>query len=69
MIENVEIKFTKQGVNYMLTPHTDDRFDDCFAYDFANMIGEVIKMSGVNPAIVIEQIKEISEIENTDIDE
>ena len=68
MIENVEIKFTKQGVNYMLTPHTD-HFDGCFAYDFANMIGEVVKMSGVNPTLVIEQIKEIGEIEIADIDE
>ena len=62
MIENLEIKFNKQGVNYTLTPHTD------LAYDFANMIGEVVKMSGVNPTIVIEQIKEISEIEIADID-
>ena len=68
MIENVEIKFGKQGVNYTLTPHTD-RFDGYFAYDFANMIGEVVKMSGVNPTIVIERIKEISETENSDNDE
>lgn len=46
-----------------MTPHTD------LAYDFANMIGEVVKMSSVNPTIVIEQIKEISEIEIADIDE
>lgn len=68
MIENVEIKFNKYGVNYMLAPHTD-YFDDRFAYDFANMIGEVVRISGVNPAIVIEQIKEIGEIENTDNEE
>ena len=63
MIENVEIKFSKQGVNYTLTPHTD-YFDSGFTYDFANMIGEVVKMSNVNPKIVIKRIKEISETEN-----
>ena len=68
MIENLEIKFSKQGVNYTLTPHTD-YFDSGFAYDFANMIGEIVKMSNVNPAIVIERIKEISETENTDKNE
>ena len=68
MIENLEIKFNKQGVNYTLTPHTN-YFDSGFAYDFANMIGEIVKMSNVNPAIVIERIKEISEIENTDNNE
>ena len=68
MIENLEIKFSKQGVNYTLTPHTD-YFDSGFAYDFANMIGEIVKMSNVNPAIVIERINEISETENTDNNE
>ena len=68
MIENVEIKFNKYGVNYTLTPHTD-YFDNGFAYSFANMIGEVVKMSNVNPKIVIEQIKEINETENPDNDE
>lgn len=32
-------------------------------------IGEVVKMSNVNPKIVIELIKEISETENTDNNE
>ena len=68
MIDNVEIKFSKQGVNYTLTP-LSDYFDSGFAYDFANMIGEIVKMSNVNPAIVIERIKEISETENTDNNE
>ena len=68
MIENLEIKFSKQGVNYTLTPHTD-YFDSGFAYDFANMIGEIVKMSNVNPAIVIKRIKEISETENTNNNE
>ena len=68
MIENLEIKFSKQGVNYTLTPHTD-YFDSGFAYDFANMIGEIVKMSNVNPSIVIERIQEISETENTDNNE
>ena len=64
MIENLEIKFNKCGVNYTLTPHTD-----YFAHDFANMIGEIVKMSNVNPKIVIERIKKISETENTDNNE
>lgn len=68
MIENVEIKFNKQGVNYTLTP-LSDYFDRGFAYDFANMIGEIVKMSNVNPKMVIERIKEISETENTDNNE
>ena len=68
MIENLEIKFSKQGDNYTLTPHTD-YFDSGFAYDFANMIGEIVKMSNVNPAIVIERIREISETENTNNNE
>lgn len=68
MIENFEIKFNKCGVNYTLTPHTD-YFYSGFAYDFAKMIGEVVKMSDVNPKIVIERIKEISETENTDNNE
>ena len=68
MIENLEIKFNKQVVNYTLTP-LSDYFDSGFAYDFANMIGEIVKMSNVNPAIVIKRIKEISEIENTDNNE
>ena len=68
MIENLEIKFNKQGVNYTLTP-LSDYFDSGFAYDFANMIGEIVKMSNVNPAIVIERIKEICETENTDNNE
>ena len=68
MIENLEIKFNKQGVNYTLTP-LSDYFDSGFAYDFANMIGEVVKMSNVNPVIVIERIREISETENTDNNE
>ena len=68
MIENLEIKFSKQGVNYTLTP-LSDYFDSGFAYDFANMIGEIVKMSNVNPSIVIERIKEISETENTDNNE
>ena len=68
MIENLEIKFSKQGVNYTLTP-LSDYFDSGFAYDFANMIGEIVKMSNVNPAIVIERIKEISETENTNNNE
>lgn len=63
MIENLEIKFNKQGVNYTLTP-LSDYFDSGFAYDFANMIGEIVKMSNVNPSIVIERIQEISETEN-----
>lgn len=63
MIENLEIKFNKQGVNYTLTPRTD-YFDSGFAYAFANIIGEIVKMSNVNPSIVIERIKEISETEN-----
>ena len=63
MIENLEIKFNKQGVYYTLTPRTD-YFCSGFAYDFANMIGEIVKMSDVNPKIVIERIKEISETEN-----
>ena len=68
MIENLEIKFNKQGVNYTLTP-LSDYFDSGFAYDFANMIGEIVKMSNVNPAIVIKRINEISETENTDNNE
>ena len=68
MIENLEIEFNKQGVNYTLTP-LSDYFDSGFAYDFANMIGEIVKMSNVNPKIVIERIKEISETENTDNNE
>ena len=68
MIENLEIKFSKQGVNYTLTPHTD-YFDSGFTYDFANMIGEVVKMSNVNPVIVIKRIQEIIETENTDNNE
>ena len=68
MIENLEIKFNKQGVNYTLTP-LSDYFDSGFAYDFANMIGEIVKMSNVNPSIVIERIKEICETENTDNNE
>ena len=68
MIENLEIKFNKQGANYTLTP-LSDYFDSGFAYDFANMIGEIVKMSNVNPAIVIERIKEICETENTDNNE
>lgn len=68
MIENLEIKFNKQGVNYTLTP-LSDYFDSGFAYDFANMIGEIVKASNVNPSIVIERIKEISETENTDNNE
>ena len=68
MIENLEIKFNKQGVNYTLTP-LSDYFDSGFAYDFANMIGDIVKMSNVNPKIVIERIKEISETENTDNNE
>ena len=68
MIENLEIKFNKQGVNYTLTP-LSDYFDSGFAYDFANMIGEIVKMSNVNPSIVIERIQEISETENTDNNE
>ena len=68
MIENLEIKFNKQGVIYTLTPHSD-YFDGGFAYDFANMIAEAVKMSNVNPKIVIERIKEISETENTDNNE
>lgn len=68
MIENLEIKFNKQGVIYTLTPHTD-YFYSGFAYDFANMIGEVVKMSNVNPKIVIERIKEICETENTNNNE
>ena len=63
MIENLEIKFNKQGVNYTLTPRTD-YFDSGFAYDFANMIGEIVKMSNINPKTVIERIKEIIEIKN-----
>ena len=63
MIENLEIKFNKQGVNYTLTL-LSDYFYSGFAYDFANMIGEIVKASNVNPAIVIERIKEISEIKN-----
>ncbi len=46
-----------------MTPHTD-YFYSGFAYDFANMIGELVKMSNVDPKIVIERIKEISETEN-----
>ena len=68
MIENLEIKFNKQGVNYTLTP-LSDYFDSGFAYDFANMIGDIVKMSNVNPKIVIERIKEISETENTNNNE
>ena len=68
MIENVEIKFSKQGVNYTLTP-LSDYFDSGFAYDFANMIGEIVKMSNVNPKMVIERIKEICETENTNNNE
>lgn len=68
MIENLEIKFNKQGVNYTLTPRTD-YFYSGFAYDFANMIGELVKMSDVNPKIVIERIKEISETENANNNE
>ena len=68
MIENLEIKFNKQGVNYTLTP-LSDYFDSGFAYDFANMIGEIVKASNVNPSIVIERIQEISETENTDNNE
>ena len=68
MIENLEIRFNKQGVNYTLTPHTD-YFYSGFAYDLANMIGELVKMSDVNPKIVIERIKEICETENTDDNE
>lgn len=68
MIENLEIKFNKQGVNYTLTPR-NDYFYSGFAYDFANMIGELVKMSNVNPKIVIERIKEISETENTNNNE
>lgn len=68
MIENLEIKFNKQGVNYTLTP-LSDYFDSGFAHNFANMIGEVVKMSNVNPLIVIERIKEISETENTNNNE
>ena len=68
MIDNVEIKFNKQGVNYTLTP-LSDYFDSGFAYDFANMIGEVVKISNVNPSIVIERIQEISETENTNNNE
>ena len=63
MIENLEIKFNKQGVNYTLTPRTD-YFDSGFAYDFANIIGEIVKMSNINPKTVIERIKEIIEIKN-----
>ena len=61
MIENLEIKFSKQGVIYTLTPRTDYFYS---GFAFANMIGEIVKMSNVNPKIVIERIKEISEIEN-----
>ena len=68
MIENLEIKFSKQGVNYTLTP-LSDYFDSGFAYDFANIIGEIVKMSNVNPKMVIERIKEICETENTDNNE
>lgn len=68
MIENLEIKFNKQGVNYTLTPRTD-YFDSGFAYDFANMIGEIVKMSNINPKTVIERIKEISETENPNSNE
>ena len=68
MIENLEIKFNKQGVNYTLTP-LSDYFGSGFAYDFANMIGEIVKMSNVNPKMVIERIKEISETENTNNNE
>lgn len=68
MIDNVEIKLTKDGVNYTLTPHSD-YFDGGFAYDFANMIAEAVNMSNVNPSIVIERIQEISETENTDNNE
>ena len=68
MIENLEIKFSKQGVNYTLTPRTD-YFYSGFAYDFANMIGDIVKMSNVNPKIVIKRIQEISETENTDNNE
>ena len=68
MIENLEIRFIKQDVNYTLTPHSD-YFDSGFAYDFANMIGAIVKMSNVNPAIVIERIKEICETENTNNNE
>ena len=66
MIENLEIKFNKQGVNYTLTLR-NDYFYSGFA--FANMIGEIVKMSNVDPKIVIERIKEISETENTDNNE
>ena len=68
MIENLEIKVSKQGVNYTLTL-LSDYFYSGFAYDFANMIGEIVKMSNVNPVIVIKRIKEISETENTDNNE
>ena len=68
MIENLEIKFNKQGVNYTLTL-LSDYFYSGFAYDFANMIGEIVKMSNVNPKMVIERIKEICETENTDNNE
>lgn len=68
MIENIEIRLTKDGVNYTLTPRTD-YFDGGFAYDFAHLIAEVVKMSNVNPAIVIEQIKEIYELENEEENE
>lgn len=66
MIENLEIKFNKQGVNYTLTPRTDYFYS---GFAFANMIGELVKMSNVNPKIVIGRIKEISETENTDNNE
>ena len=68
MIENLEIKFNKCGVYYTLTPHTD-YFYSGFAHDFANMIGEVVKISDVNPKIVIERIKEICETESTNNNE
>ena len=68
MIENLEIKFNKQGVICTLTPHTD-YFYSGFAYDFVNMIVEIVEMSDVNPKIVIERIKEISETENTNNNE
>lgn len=63
MIVNLEIKFGQCAINYTVTPCTDYS-NMRFTNDFANAIAEVVKMSGVNPAIVIEQIKEISETEN-----
>lgn len=68
MIDYIEIRLTKCGVNYTLTPSTD-YFNDGFAYDFASLIAEVVKMTNVNPTIVIEQIKEICELGNNDNNE